>query len=129
MTREEIVDTRTLGKALDLEEWFKLLYQGYIGTQSGNEERIYFVGEKDEGIIYAKTIYDSHHYEEPIFDRVPYQELKGNLKRARNLNIFTPDNILMPLVKKAVLDKQGQGFKIIGLKDRFSAKEFTEELL
>ncbi len=129
MTREEIIDARALGTVNDLDEWFGLLHQGYIGTQSGNNERIYFVGEKDEGIIYARTIRDSDYRAEVNFDRVPYLELKGNLKSQRKLNIFMAKNIMIPSVKEAVLDKQGQAFEIVDLNDRANAKEFNEELL
>ncbi len=129
MTRKEIVDTQVLGKVVDLDEWFALLHQGYIGTQSGNTERIYFVGEKDEGIIYAKTLHSSNHYVKPSFERVPYAKLKCNLKRTRKLWIFAPKNILMPLVKEAIQDEQGQVFEIVDLSDRANAKEFNEELL
>ncbi len=132
MNREQFVDRFNLLEIESKDKWFDLLNQGYIGNQSGNPDRIYFIGEKmGMRAVYARTIRNVDREETPRFELDSIEELKLKLRSSRTYWILKLNDLKLPLVKEAIYAKQDNVItRPVTLQEHTSNRlEFSEEQL
>jgi hypothetical protein len=105
----------------DRDEFFDLLKQGYIGTQSGNYSRIYFMGERPD-VVFASTLQDRFVFETPKFGVFPHSVMYAALGAPRKYYTFEGKDIKLKPVQREI--QRLQGSKYFG--NPF--KKFREEL-
>ncbi len=126
----DLIDQNKISHVPTKLEWNRLLEDGYIGLQSGNNDRIYFynfdnLGRRTER-IFAKTLFK--HTTREDFDSYSLAMLHSSISRYKKYAVFAVEDLFDNSTKKAIIKKQN---KFIPLSDEIlqPTNQFNEELL
>jgi len=106
------------------------LRQGYVGTQSGNNERLYIIREvKGKEKIMALTVRPYHQTDTPDFEEYDMETARYRLAGPRRFWIFKDKDMLINPVKNEIIRlREGQVFEF-GLEEIKPTFLFNENLL
>ncbi len=125
----ELVREEYITKVNTLEDWKHALLQGYVGVQSGNDERIYFFNDLGEFKGKCTHMNDLHNTD---FDRLRWEQTETHLFPRRDFWVFRSENINYSTFRDIVQTEQEkiEMYEAYDLQ-KIKNKEFTfdEELL
>ncbi len=92
----------------DVDSFFDKLRDGYVGTQSGNNTRLYFMGIRDgKEVIHAATIHERYEHKLPQFEINTLEYMTAQLYNPRRFWIFDASKLRYGLLRQEIILRQG----------------------
>jgi len=108
--------------------WLDKLREGYIGSQNGNDGRIYFIAAHDgEKRIYARSIRDSDIFMQPLFEKHSISDIRGRLSSPRTFYIFKSETVKFTALRERIEELMSIHSCINSI--MLNDQKFNEELL